>query len=254
MTLRTVLGLALVAGLVVPAAGQEPSIRLGGGPGGSLPVFSMAGQRSLLPLLKRPEVQNAISLDLKQKQALEDLLNNPQRSAIRINAVNEGDRDPEKIRKQIEDQIKAQQGGVEERIKSVLKPDQYDRLLQLDLQWRGPLALADQKVADRLKIAQESRREIAPIAGEYHAVKAKVMMELAQQSQEGSGGQVRVMMKLNTKELENPLSPSYKKLDAAKKEAEKKILAVLSPEDKATWKQAQGAPFVFRTDQRGNRF
>lgn len=228
------------------------------GPGGlrfGSPIM-VSGGTGLLPLLRRSDVQSGVSLSLRQKQQLAEVLNSPQR--ITINMVNNGNLDEEARRKEMEKQVAAQLGGPEEKIKAVLRPEQFARLQELMLQWRGPLILGDAKTADRLKISPESRAEIHKAAAEYQAVKAEVMASLTQVNdtpgQDGPNKSLRRMVRVNTEELEYPLSPAYKKLDAAKKEAEKRILDVLTPEERDSWRKAQGAPFTFRTDIRGNRF
>jgi|SRR5579871_3383038 len=254
MLLRNVLFVACIAGLMPagfgPARGQEP-----GRPDLPPLILPAASADNLLPLLKRPDVQNQIVLSLKQKNDLDDLLNNPEAGSLRVRLEASPDQDEESRRKQIQDQIDAQQGSVMGKIRSVLKPDQLDRLNQLQLQWIGPLILGDSKVAERLKIGSAHRAEIGRIAGEYQAVKGQVMMDLAQKDEQTSpDGNQLVRVRVHTEELEKPLSPAYKRLSAAKSAAETQILALLSDAEKAAWKAAQGAPFRFRTDLPGNRF
>jgi hypothetical protein len=229
------------------------------GPGG-LPFggpIMVSGGTNLLPLLKRPDVQSTLGLGLRQKNELNDVLNSPQKFTIKM--VDNGNLSDDERKKEMDKQIAAQLGGPEEKIKAILKPEQYSRLQELMLQWRGPIILGDAKVADRLKLEPEHRAQIAQIVSEYNAEKMKVMASLTQVSDSsdgaGNSGKVQRMMRVNTQELENPLSPSYKALDGAKKDAEKRILAVLSSDEAAAWQKAQGAPFTFRTDIKGsNRF
>ena len=184
------------------------------------------------------------------------MLNGPQK--FTINMVNNGNLSEDERKKEMEKQIAAQLGGPEEKIKAILKPEQYSRLQELMLQWRGPVILGDAKIADKLKIEPEHRSQIAQIVSEYNAAKMKVMASLTQvddrPSQDGNNVRLARVVRVNAEELENPLSPSYKELDSAKKEAEKRIMAILSPEESTAWHKAQGAPFTFRTDIKGNRF
>jgi hypothetical protein len=216
----------------------------------------MSGGNTLVPLLRRSDVQSGIALSLRQKQQLAEILNSPQR--ITINMVNNGNLDEEARKKEMEKQVAAQLGGPEEKVKALLKPDQFERLQELLLQWKGPLILGDAKSADRLKLSPESRTDIAKAVNEYQAVKNEVMASLTQVNdtpgQDGPNKSLRRMVKVNTQELENQLSPAYKKLDAAKKDAEKRILDALDPAERDSWRKAQGAPFTFRTDIPGNRF
>jgi hypothetical protein len=44
------------------------------------------------------------------------------------------------------------------------------------------------------------------------------------------------------------MAPLQKELDKLKKETEDKIIALLTPQEKANWQTLQGAPFTFRKD------
>lgn len=254
LTAAALLGIVAVPHAALAQDGPPPlpptfSIGAGG------PMLVMGGN-SLLPLLKRGDVQNGISLTLKQKNELADLLvgNKPVQITARVESATP--LSEEERNKKIREQIEAQLNGPEEKIKAILKPEQYDRLVQIQYQWKGLLLLMNQKVSERMKITPDHRSEIMKINAEYQKVKQEVMMSLMQQSNDGSpdGSRRATRIQINAQELDKPLSPAYKKLDAAKTEAEKKILDVLSDEEKANWKAALGAQFTFRTDLPGNRF
>jgi hypothetical protein len=142
------------------------------------------------------------------------------------------------------------QGELTDKVKKILKPEQMTRLHQLDLQKRGALSLNDPKVADELKLSPESRAAIAKIAADYQATVGKTMQEAFQGAAQNGN-----LQRGQGPDISNKLSPLRKALDAAKKDAEEKIVAALTPEEKATWTAAQGDPFKFRPDvipQRGN--
>lgn len=245
--------LALCVGL--PAAAQDAPPASAPPPPPRLPLFVSARATSLLPLIRRADVQQEIRLTLQQKDALADVLDSAKRP-VRISVTADQNSTEADRQKQIADQIAAQLGAPEEKIKAALRPEQYDRLMQLLYQWRGPLILSDTPVADKLHVAPERRAQIGKAAAEYERVKQEVMASLTQQTEQNSpdGGRRAVMMRVDTSELSKPLSPAYKKLSAAKKQAEDAILAALSPDERAAWKTAQGAPFAFRQDLPGNRF
>jgi hypothetical protein len=118
-------------------------------------------------------------------------------------------------------------------------------LLQLDLQWRGPPAMAGPRVAERLDIASGHRAKINEISAGFNQIRTELLSGAMQIDQ--SSGIVRV----STKHMDNPLTSVGKKYAGAKKSAEEKIMKLLSPDEKARWKQAQGEAFVFRKDHSG---
>jgi hypothetical protein len=230
------------------ASGQEAQIALP-----PMPPVALS-MNNLVRLLSRPEVQSHLRLTLKQKNALADLFNNPQRGRANIQITTQGQPDPAAIRQQIQDQIAARQGEQEKQIAEILKPEQMTRLHELDMQWQGPVALGDSKVAGEVKLSADHQKEIAGIVQDYQIKRQQALMELAQEQTESAPNGRRAMRRimLNTNVLDNPLHPTRKKLDALRKEAEGKIIGLLSAEEKERWTKAQGEPFTFRKDQPGS--
>lgn len=208
-------------------------------------VAAPQGSGALRALVMRPEVQNELRLSLQQKNALAEAFPSGPRMGVRVQA--EGGGSEEEMRKKIQEQVAAQFAAMDDKLKEILKPEQTKRLRELDLQWRGPVALADGRIADEVRLSAEHRAEIGKIVSEYNRKRFEILRETAQVSTDGN----RQAIVLRAPESESPLSPRRKQLDAARKDAEVQILAVLSGEERAPWKSAQGAPFVFRKDQPG---
>ena len=210
---------------------------------------AMGSQRRLLD---RVDVQNHLRLSVRQKNELG--LTPPQpggkagsggpstgASPIRIEvnmkaSPEERQQNVQEVAEKIRAQVEATHKVSEEKIEEVLTPEQLKRLAELDLQFRGPLALGDPKVAEAVKLAPEKRAPITTLAQEAQRKMAEVKVEAIR---EGKNIQ---------QESKNRLSPLRKKTDKAKAEASEKILAMLSPEENTRWETAQGKPFLFRTD------
>ncbi len=243
-------GLALI-GLPLGAGAQDPPKP----PAFGLPMMSFGGGSNLLQPLRRDEVQSHLHLTAKQKLELEDLLKNSPRTRVSVTANSQDANDPESIKRQIEDQLAKQRTSLDDRIKAVLKPEQYSRLRELALQWRGLLSLGDSTVAEALKISPQHRSDINHIMGDYNMRKGEIMMAAAQTNENADGsGRVARTIRLDASKLLQPGSEAFKKLTSIKAEAESKINGVLSADEKAAWKTAQGEPFTFRTDVPGMRF
>jgi len=209
------------------------------------------GKTSIATLLRRSDVQNAIRLDMRQRRDIRALLDEP--VGFRVQGGPDAALDDARPRAQ--QQMRGQMGDAEAQIKAILKPAQWQRLQELSLQLRGPLALADPAIAEKVKLTPEHRAEISAIASRYAAVKSEVLMSLAQTNQEASadGSRRTVSVRLDTSSLERPMSPARQKIEAAKKEAENKILSLLSDEEQANWQALCGKPFTFRKDLPGLR-
>jgi hypothetical protein len=235
------------------AAANAQGFMMGRGPGG---LGSTASNP--MGLLQRIEVQTHLHLDLRQKNALAELQNGMQadmRSRMQQvfqgnNPANMRNMTPEQRNTQMQEmQGKVQaametfQGELTDKVKKILKPEQVTRLHQLDLQKRGPLGLSDAKVADELKLSPESRAAIAKISADYQATVGKTMQEAFQ-----SAAQNGNLQRGQGPDLSNRLSPVRKAIDKAKKDAEDKIVAALTTDEKAAWTAAQGDPFKFRPD------
>ncbi len=121
---------------------------------------------------------------------------------------------------------------------SLLSDAQRQRMEQLRLQQQGLRALTTNAVAEKLGLTQQQRDEIA---------------KLTQSSSSfGRGG-----VQDRTTNPPNPNVPAAERFRQAVEEANKratetreKILAVLTPEQKAKWSEMTGEPFKFPTPQR----
>jgi hypothetical protein len=222
-------------------------------------VFAMpavSGPDPSMALIRRTEVQNHLRLTLPQKQALAEMLNDPSRAGVRFSVRSEGPPDQKQMEEDLRKQFEAHQKGVNDQLAKILRPEQMTRLIELGLQWRGSMALNDPKIAEKIGLNGEQRTQIARIVAEYQLEKARVMQALTQKSEENSpdGSAKRVMMRLNMSELDNPLSPARKALEAARDRAEKQIMSLLTDRQRESWKQAQGEPFTFKADRQATRF
>lgn len=256
--MKSIVLAALLSALAAGLPAQQVSVGMAGqgfsGPKLGFSVLS-TGPRGL-ELLKRADVQATLRLSIRQKSDLDELLSSP--NGARVSITSQGSTAPsaDDLKRQVEEQIKAQGEGRTARIKAILNETQYARLMELDLQWRGPRALQDVAIAEAVRIRPGIKQGIAEAVGEYDRTKQQVMMELSQTEESGSddGSSRMVKVKINTEELEKPFSPHRQKLEKARKKMETAILALLDGDESRRWAEAQGTPFAFRKDIKGLRF
>lgn len=268
MSVQKVVAIAMLAATsaaftAIAGAQQSQSnfgISLSGGQGGGGMLFSMPGS-SPAQLLKRIDFQAGINLTNGQRSQLEGVINaGPKPISVNINRSSTDGNPPPKpdgdeIRKQIEEQIQKGKDEQDNQLKAVLKPEQLQRLHELWLQWKGPLSLSDYKIAEEMKIASTTRDKIAPIVKEFDTLRDQIMRKHMQVVDNSSpdGSQRRVMMKADFKDtLHNIFHLDRKAIEKAKKEAEDKVMALLTAEEISRYKEAQGKPNQFRLDETAN--
>jgi len=250
----TALLMMLCAAFVGSTLAQTPRVQIYPRPGSPSVIANFVALPPSNPmgLLVRPDVQSEIRLSLKQRRALAALQEEAQmamRERIAANFQDLRNLPPEERRQRIQErrnalpaQISAFQGELSQKVKEILKEEQIQRLHELDLQYRGPLALADPQVAEGVKLSSESRSEIANIAAEYQQEAQKIVQQALQEWQT-----VGAPQGAPPPDFQNRLSPIGRKLHEARKKAEEEVVSVLTAEEWARWKQAQGRKFTFRS-------
>src|ERR1043166_606602 len=186
---------AMALAISSAASAQEPPRPLS-----FMAMPSGTGGHSLLRLLRRAEVVTHLSLSLYQQKAIKDLAEDPNAGRLRISVTSTtASPDPEQIKQDVEKQIAEQQKGVMDKIKDILKPEQFTRIQELAIQWKGALSLADSKVAESVKVSGPHRQEIGKLAGEYQRQKMAIMMELAETQEDGdaASGQIRRAVRID---------------------------------------------------------
>lgn len=108
------------------------------------------------------------------------------------------------------------------RLKDVLKPEQRQRLLSLVLWRSGTSAMFDEEIEPRLRLTESQRKRIQEIQTEVATAVAK----LEKQANEGK-----------------PREPLEKAFVDLKTDEQKRILSLLRPEQRSTWKSLYGEPF-----------
>jgi len=142
------------------------------------------------------------------------------------------------------------QTKVNQGLSNILTPAQATRLHQLDLQWRGVLAIADPKVNEELQASQEHAKAITDLVTEYKTKSQEMIRQFFQnmrgnRAQGGGNTPPPGQPNINPQEFR----AAIEKADTvARKEAEEKALPILSDAEKTQWTKIQGRPFTFRKD------
>ncbi|MCW3098652.1 MAG: Small-conductance mechanosensitive channel [Chthonomonadaceae bacterium] len=274
------LGAAALIGLfhsaVLPAGAQQapPANPL---QGFNLPpalFFGFAGQASggvdpthsaAMQLLQRIDVRNEIGLDLKQQNALDDLRTksqqefqttlqtNIQESMKALQNVPQ-DQQQGQIQNRMDQfatTIQSFQGDLDKRTEAILRPKQVTRLHELDLRWRGPLALCDPTVAATLKLTPDQTNKVNPLVKEYMDGQQKAMTQvmtpaLAPNGNGQDGGAATPQERMLQMQKKMYDAMHSKEMEKAKTEIEAKLLDLLTPAQKDQWTSMKGAKFTFR--------
>ena len=186
-------------------------------------------------LLKRVDVQNELGIDANQKEALAKVLSKSVITIVVHPVVLPTD--ISRLSAEERNQLSAQVGRdaakqtaytMNERrpeVEEILRPDQRERLTEIDLQWRGVLALADKGLSDRLGVAPEHQERIK-------AILAKFFLE-------------RLPLLNPYEESDGTNSAGYQKRRVLLRKTEQKVLSLLSDDEKVRWSQAIGRAFKF---------
>ena len=254
-------GFAQGFGAQPPAQGTQAGSIYGGPMSVRVPGIIDPMQANPMGLLRRPEVQSELRLDLRQKNALAALEDKARSDGQQADLQRRQAQDPQQLRNLTPEQRLARfremnaqtqaasqppHGELTPQVKEILKPEQVTRLTQLDRQRRGPLSLADSKLSADVPLSPEHRREVQQILQGYQQQQNDIVRD-AFESMRQTARQGQPPPRLP--DFSSPLSPLRQKLAKIRKEAEQKAMDTLSPEEKASWQNAQGEPFTFRADR-----
>jgi Spy/CpxP family protein refolding chaperone len=165
----------------------------------------------LSALLDRPDVQSDLKLTSAQQAKANDLARKARQEQSGL-AEQLTSASPEQ-RQKLQQEIRAEESR---RLGAVLDPAQQKRLRQIRLHLQGLSAVFSPTTADELNLTAGQRGRIWEIMGQY----GQAVREIFQ-----SGGDPR---------------PRF---EALRKETDGKILAVLTVQQRNSWKDMEGPPF-----------
>lgn len=272
--------LAISAGAVVAVAQGPASSGPGGyrpyvpGPyrpfGSSLPDgFVDPGRSDIIGLVDRADVYAELKLDQQEKQAIDNVPAQEQadfqgkiRAALQgMRSMPPADRRDQMVNLRTQQQQFLAQGQVDidKKVAAILSPSRYRRLKELDLQWRGPLALADPTVAAPFSLTVEQTSAITNLYQDYQTQLRQSLQNLFA-SMRGNrrafppAGAPGAQTPEPSAQQESPPTPQQMqdRLAQVRQAAEKlrkedgaKVLALLMPEQAAAWNAALGRRFDF---------
>jgi hypothetical protein len=219
---RIALTLSLAALLAVPALAQRQ-------PGGG---FGQRGGGGLGTLVQNESVQKELKVEKdtadKLKEAVTKVTDAHKDEQAKIQALPQAERAPErqKLTATInEETLKA--------VSEILKPDQVKRLKQIELQQAGTRAYTRPEVQKALDLKDDQIEKIKTITADSQ----KAMTDLRPAGGTGKPGK--------------PDPAVTEKITALRKETAEKIQAVLTDDQKKTWKDMTGDAFTVVTPRRG---
>ena len=215
-TIRTVVGLGLVALIAGPAAAQ------GQGRGG----FGRGGG-SLAGLLGNASVQKELKLDDQQIEKAKELAEKIG-GEMREKFQDLQGLDQEERRTKMQEINREVNASVVKSAGEFLKPEQIARLKQIAHQVRGAQAFSDPEVAKKLNLTDAQKTEIR---------------EIGQSAREKMPSQ---------EDFQSDREAAMKKAQEVNKETLVLIIAKLNDEQRKTWKDLIGAPFEIKYPPRNN--
>jgi len=221
-----------------------------------------------MQLLQRTDVRNEIALDLKQQNALDELrtksaqdLQSTMRQKVQESFKDLQDVPPDqqvdKIQNRLEQfatTMQEFQGDVDKRTEAILRPNQIKRLHEIDLRWRGLLALSDPKVAATLKLVPDQSAKVSGLVkefmdGQQKAIMAAMAPVIAPNGVGQDGGAVSPQERMQQMQKKMNATLHSKEMEKAKADIEAKLLATLTPAQKEQWTAQLGAKFMFRKNE-----
>ncbi len=270
-----------------------------GGFGGGMNANPHDPTKSALPvLLLRPDVQTEIMLSQKQNeefaaeettaqaavaQAWQDARKNmPNRASMQDLSQEEQQAKWQEARQKRTEAITAAQSTMsdtlEKKAETVLRPEQLARARQLDLQWRGPLALTDTKVAAKFTLTDDQKTKLADLLKQSQTEQQTIMREMMNATRQprqrrnnnnAAGGATAAptdpnapavpaappaadpnapaaVPTLTPEQIQAKRDEAQVKADKVRADYDAKAYALLTDAQKAAWKTAIGAKFTFR--------
>ncbi|HEV2471769.1 MAG TPA: hypothetical protein VGS41_03830, partial [Chthonomonadales bacterium] len=131
-------------------------------------------------------------------------------------------------------------------VNKALRPPQVERLRALDLQWRGPLALADSSVAKAVGLSPEQAARASELLDQYHTAQLNVALASSERSPDPNTIDPAAQLQpMSFDELIRRRNLAQQKAQKVRDEASAKALALLTSAQKATWIRLLGKPFRF---------
>jgi Spy/CpxP family protein refolding chaperone len=220
--MRTTCKALLIMGLIVCLGGLAQSQQKGKGRGGFGPGGGLAG------LLNNKSVQQEVKMTDEQVKKVADL----------VKETREKHKDDLESAKGLEGQERFQKMGEinkainEELTKSlgdVLQPEQVKRVKQIAVQTQGVRAFSDETVQKELKLTDDQKDKIKTINDDMRQEMQSIF----------SGGGDR--------------EENRKKMQTLQKETMEKVSAVLTDDQKKTWKEMTGEPFEVKFEFQGKK-
>lgn len=238
------------------------------GANGSLNIIDPGFSYTYL-LLKRPDVRSDIFLNSKQRDQLDELENAENlANQARMDAfqgVVKGEHgaapgkgaDPQSgaAADRAKTLHELMQGSATERDKklaAILTEKQIRRLKELDLQYRGPLAMGVKPVADKTKLTDHEAPVVADLLKEYRNTvrKALGMDQTVTRSQSPDGSS---SVNINTnytasspEEMKARLEKAHDEIEKSRKLLGDKALNGVTEAQRAEWKNLTGTKFQFQ--------
>jgi len=202
---------ALAFGMVAVLSGS--AMAQGGG------GFGMMGGGGPVGLLGNPSVQKELKLDDAQKEKAGALATSTREKMMGLRDQLTDLQGPERLAKQ-QELAKPINEEAMKTAHAFLKPEQVKRLHEISLQQRGANALSDPEIAKKLKITDEQ-------AGKVKTILADSQSEMRELFQSAGDDRQAAMAKVAT----------------LRKETNTKVMALMSDDQKKTWKEMTGEPF-----------
>lgn len=209
----------------IPFKQELGSGRVGRQEGQDRPRFGQGGmgrRGGLIGLLRREDVRKELKLTQDQITKLEALMEQFRGQLGQRDP--QGARDPNAMRERMQ--------KMEAAIKEILNVEQFKRLQELRLQLEGPSAIARPDVQEKLGLSEAQKKQIEEILN-----KSQEEMRTMFQQGGGAGNREEAM-------------EAFRKM---REETDKKILAVLTEEQRKKWETMLGKPFKFENPPLRNR-
>jgi hypothetical protein len=192
------------------------------------PDSGVAGYRGVDSLLLMESVQKELRLNPEQLQRVKEIAREARQQKrgdfdrlVRQNLTQD------ERRNHVLELMRQVSRDTSERVREVLKPEQFQRLRQIELQEMGLRAFSDPEVVRSLRLTEEQRQRLNTAAEET----AEQMRKLFKEGPRGS------------------YLEGLKGLQARGQQAVERALAVLTAEQRATWQRLVGEPFESSVDR-----